>query len=80
MMRAIEIIKKARETHENWLAYLEKHLDSQSLKEFEHVGGVNHHRKYIKEYNEVIADIEQLQDENRHQAERIEELEKVKAT
>ena len=78
MIRAIEIIKEIKQTHQEWMDYFEKNPDLQSLKEYKHVGDINHHRKCIEEYNVVIAEIEQLQEENRRQAERIKELERDK--
>lgn len=65
-MRAIEIIEKSKQTHQDWLDYFEKNPNPQKMvKKYKYVGNIRHHRKCIKEYNKVIANIEQLQSENK---------------
>lgn len=63
--KIIEIIKKARQTHVEWAEYFEMTPAAESLPEHVHVGNAKHHRDYIREYDEVIAGIEQLQEENK---------------
>lgn len=63
-MNTIEIIKKAQKTHVEWKKFLEKFPDVKSMEEYQYIGTIEHHQKWIENYDGVINEIERLQDEN----------------
>ena len=64
-MEAIEIIRKSIAIHEDWAAYFEKHPEMEKLEKHKKLGDAAWHRARIKDYNQAIADIQQLQDEDK---------------
>ncbi len=64
-MTVIEIIEKSKEIHQDWLAYFKKHPEAQSLKEHKNIGDIEYHKTCIREYDQAIADIRQIQAENK---------------
>lgn len=51
-------------THEDWAHYFSQNPLTLSLPENKHIGDIDHHKTYIKEYKHVIKTIEELQAEN----------------
>lgn len=60
-MNAIDIIRKSIKTHEDWAIYFETSPLEAELPEHKNIGPSTFHRGVIKEYEEAIAEIEQLQ-------------------
>lgn len=66
MLKAIEIIKESKQTHQDWLDYFKKNPNTQKMvKKYKYVGNINHHKRCIRKYNKVITEIEQLQAKNK---------------
>lgn len=63
-MDVIKMLKEAQKTHIDWAEFLEKYPAAEFYQQYKHIGNAELHRKYIKEYDEVIAFIKQLQSEN----------------
>lgn len=56
--KAIETIEKSKQTHIEWLAFFEKNPVLQGSTEYKHLGDIEHHKKCIEEYNQVISLLE----------------------
>jgi len=68
-MTAIEILKRAKRIHKGWADFFEKNPDKQAL--YEHAGDLDHHKKWVENYDKVIAYIEQLHAENKKLTKRL---------
>ena len=62
-MRAIEIIKNSKITHEEWRDYFRKNPGVQLKEEYKHLGDAEFQAKCVRDYEEAIKEIEQLQAE-----------------
>ena len=57
-MKSIDIIKKSKQTHLNWLSYFEKNPGAQLLPRYKYVGDIEFHTYCVKEYDQVLAELE----------------------
>ena len=76
-MNVIEIIEKAKKSHEVWAKFLEKSPDAESYDKYEHIGNAKHHREWIKHYEFVISKFGELQTRNDKQSGEIARLYKM---
>ena len=58
MNKDIERIKHYRETHEDWLAFLETLPNPEDNPEYKHVGSIADHKECITTYDSVIEKLE----------------------
>lgn len=59
-MRIIEIIEKAKKSHEQWRDYYKKNPELQNTEIHQYIGDINDHEKSIKNYDKVLAYIDRL--------------------
>ena len=59
-MGIIEIIEKAKKTHEDWVDFFKKNPELQNTEKYEHVGDMEDHEIYIENYEKVLAYIDRL--------------------
>ncbi len=57
-MSAIKIINKSKAIHIEWLKFLQDNPDKRGLPQYQHVGSIEHHEQYIKEYDIVLTELE----------------------
>lgn len=61
---AIEIIREARATHEEWIRYQNGHPGWRSNVGPESVGLQDHHQEWMEKYDKVLAVLERIGKEN----------------
>ena len=52
--KEIAIIEAAQQTHINWADYFRKWPLEQKAIQHQNVGNIEHHRKYIRDYDKVL--------------------------
>jgi hypothetical protein len=58
--KAIRIIQASRQTHVNWAEYFEKYPEAEQIDVHKNIGDAKFHRECIANYDEAIAEIEQM--------------------
>ena len=59
--KAIEVLRESIRTHEDWRNYFERNPEKQTLSEYKNLGGFDEQKERIKEYQQSILEIQQLQ-------------------